>query len=136
MQDAGSSQSLEFALLEDTEELGLGGGAQLADLIEEEGSPVGQLEAALFPGLGAGEGTPLVAEQLGLDQRLRQRGAVDADERPIGPGRVMVQRVGDQLLAGAALTPDQHRRGRAHHLRDLLVHPRIGPLLPMMLVNS
>ena len=52
---------------------------------------------------GAGERALLVAEQLALEQRLRQRGAVDRHERSrraLAPG---VQRARGDLLAGAAL---------------------------------
>ena len=55
---------------------------QLADLIEEDRSPVRQLEAADPPLGGPGERTLLVAEQLGGDQLARNRRAVDGDERP------------------------------------------------------
>ena len=50
---------------------------------------------------GAGEGAALVAEQLALDQLARDRRHVDRDERPAAPLAVIVQRAGDQLLAGA-----------------------------------
>ena len=45
-------------------------GRQLADLVEEDRPAVGELEAPLAPLQGPGEGAPLVAEQLGLDQAL------------------------------------------------------------------
>ena len=45
--------------------------------------PCGGLEpAGLASPIGAGEGALLVAEQLALEQRLRQRAAVDGDEGP------------------------------------------------------
>ena len=46
--------------------------------------PVGQLEAADFASLGAGESAFFVAEQLALDQSGRQRGAVNLDQRAVG----------------------------------------------------
>ena len=57
-------------------------GEQVADLVEEEGAAVGQLEAALLAAGRAGEGALLVAEQLGLEQGLGERRAVHRDERP------------------------------------------------------
>ena len=66
-----AADALELALLEDAEQLGLRVGRQLADLVEEDGAAVGQLEAADAPGDGAGEGAFLVAEQLALDQAGR-----------------------------------------------------------------
>src|SRR3546814_18051174 len=58
----------------------------------------------------AGEGALLVAEQLGLDQVLGNRPAVDRDERLVHAPRLPVQGTRDQFLAGAALGPDQYRR--------------------------
>ncbi|MNC86478.1 hypothetical protein D3C83_21450 [compost metagenome] len=49
-----------------------------------------------------------MAEQLGLEQRLGQAGAVDGDERPVGAAAAAVNRVGDQFLTGAALAGDEH----------------------------
>ena len=59
-----------------------------------------------------------------------QRRAVHLDERLARPRRVVVDGVGDQLLARARLAADQHRRVGPRHLRHLLVHLRIGPLVP------
>ena len=56
----------------------------------------------------AGEGAPHVAEQLGLEQLLGDRAAVDGHEQALGAPAVVVDRAGDQLLAGAALAGDQH----------------------------
>ena len=93
---------------------------QRGELVEEQGAAVGLLEAA-GAGLGrAGEGAGLVAEQLGLDQGLGQRRAVHHDQRPVPAGGKMVEALGDQLLAGAALADHQHRpverRGAARAL--------------------
>ena len=65
---------------------------------------------------GVGERAPLVAEQLALQQGLGHRGAVDGHERPAPPLAAFVQRLGDQVLARAALPRDEHGRiggGRA-----------------------
>jgi hypothetical protein len=43
-------------LLQDAEELGLGLGRKLTDLVEENRPPIGQLEPARVPGDGPGEG--------------------------------------------------------------------------------
>ncbi len=53
--------------------------------------------------LRAGERALLVAEELGLEQRLGNRGAVDGDERPVGAVARGMQRAREQFLAGAAL---------------------------------
>jgi len=51
-----------------------------------------------------------VPEELGLEQRLRERGAVDRDEGPLGPRAAVVNGAGDQLLAGPGLAQEQDGR--------------------------
>jgi ABC-2 type transport system permease protein len=96
--------------LQGPQNLGLHRQRQLADLVDEQGSPVGRLDGP-GPGLGgAGEGPLDVAEKLGLQQALRQRPAVDDDEGAARPGGGLVEGAGHQLLAGPGLALDQHRR--------------------------
>ena len=64
----------------------------------------------------AGERARLVAEELALDERGRNRRAVDLDERLVPAPAGGVDRPGDQLLAGAGFAQDQHRRVGAGHL--------------------
>ena len=59
-----------LARLDDAQELGLQGGRQLADFVEEYGSARSRLEQAGLRRACAGERAPLVAEQLALQQRL------------------------------------------------------------------
>ena len=68
--------------------------------------------------IALGERPLLVPEQLGLDQALREGGAVERDERGGAAPAVLPEGVRDQLLAGAALALDQHRRVRRRHLAD------------------
>ena len=66
------------------------------------------------PGLGPariGEGAPLVAEQLGLEQRLGDRRAVDVDEGAARARARAMDHAGDEALAGAGLALEQDRRG-------------------------
>ncbi len=51
--------------------------------------------------------------QLALEEGLGHGGAVDRHERFVGPGAFVVNRLGDQLLAGAALPLDQDGAGIA-----------------------
>src|SRR5256885_6101028 len=118
-----AAEALELALLEHAQDLGLGHRREVGALVEEERAPAGQLEAALLPPRRAGERALLVAEQLRLEQRLGQRGAVDRDERAAAPRRARVDRAGDELLAGAALALDEHRRGAAGDLLEERHHP-------------
>ena len=82
---------------------------QLADLVEDQRAPRGFLEPTRAARPGAGEGAPLVAKQLAFCQLPRQRAAVHRDERTLRVGAELVQRAGEQLLAGSALSAEEHR---------------------------
>src|SRR5262249_43553473 len=118
---------LDLALLQDAQELVLDLGRDVADLVEEEGAAVGFAEEAA-PGPGrAGEGAALVAEELALEERRRQRRAVEGDEGRLAPERHAVDRAREELLAGAALAEDEHARVRrrdASDERQELLHRR------------
>jgi hypothetical protein len=58
--------------------------------------------------IGARERAARVAEQLVFQERVGERAAVDRDERERRAPAEVVDRVGDQLLAGAGLARDQH----------------------------
>jgi hypothetical protein len=67
-----------------------------------------------------------MAEQLALQKLLGERRAVQTDERAGGPAGIEMDRPRDQLLADAALAPDEHRGvrgGHARHQRQDLLHP-------------
>ena len=104
-----------------------GGRRHVADLVEEEGAAVALLELADAAAVSAGEGALLVAEQLALQQVLRDGGAVEGQERSLSAGAVLVDGAGDKLLAGATLPGDQHGKGLVGDTADGLVrflHPR------------
>src|SRR5262249_60569137 len=79
------------------------------DLVEQDRAAVRGLEAPLAPRVGAGEGALLVAEELALDELAVDRRAVHRDEGPPAAGAALVQRLRDELLAGAALAAHEHR---------------------------
>src|SRR5690606_4086351 len=68
-------------------------------------------EAAGLGSAGAGEGALLVAKQFALDEVLWDGCAVDLDEGLAGAARVGMQRLGDELLAGAGLAGDEYGGG-------------------------
>ena len=85
----------------------------------------------------AGEGALLVAEQLALEHAGRERRAVDAHERLVLARRVDVDGVRDQLLAGAGLAAQEHRRAASARPARPWPAPRAAPALsPMMLPKS
>jgi hypothetical protein len=81
--DAIAADRPVFALLAAREQLGLEVRRHLADFIEQQRSALGHLEQAFLVHRRAGEGAFLVAKQLGLDEILRNGGAVDLDEGPL-----------------------------------------------------
>ena len=80
-----------------------------ADLVQEDGAAVGQREAALLVGGGAGEGAAHVAEQLRLQQRLGDGRAVHLDQGHLALRAAVVDGARHQLLARARLAGDEHR---------------------------
>ena len=67
-----------------------------------------QLQAPHLVAVRAGEAAARVAEQLGLEQRLRQPRAIDRDERRVRARRTRVNVACDHVLAHAALARDQN----------------------------
>ena len=109
---------------------GLGLGGHVTDLVEEQRAAIGLFELADCLGDGAGESALLVAEQLAFDQIGGDGRSVDCDERPGAAVAEFVNRLGHQLLAGAALAGNQHREIIAQHPRDHAVdalHRRAAP---------
>src|SRR3990172_2326499 len=68
--------------------------------VEQERAALGHLEETFLVHRRAGERAFLVAKELGLDQILRNRGAIDLDERTLGSLAVVMDGVGNQLLSG------------------------------------
>ncbi len=104
-----AAQPLEAALFEDAQDLGLRHQRQVADLVEEEGAAVGQLEPARLALVRAGEGALLVAEDLRFEQRVGQRGAVHRLELLGAAPRQLVDHPRHHFLAGAGRPEDEHR---------------------------
>ena len=93
--------------------------------------PSASLEAAAPLAVGAGERAALVAEQLGLDQRVGQRADVDGHQRRLGARAGVVDGPRHQLLARAALAADEDRGaagGRARRGVDGFGHLRVRRL--------
>ncbi len=100
---------LDLPVLQRAQQLGLGRGGELADLVEEERPAVGQLEGARAIRAGRGEGALDVPEELALHQVLGDRPAVSDDEGLLHALAHAVDLFGQQLLARAGLAVDQHR---------------------------
>ncbi len=110
------------AILQHAQHLHLRGGVEVADLVEEDRPAVRELEAALAIVPRVREGAAHVAEHLAFEERRRDAAEIHFDERPRLTPAVAMDRFRHELLAGAALAGDQHRRiGRGdapHQLQD------------------
>ena len=98
-----AAERLDRPFLQHPQQLGLRRLRQLRDLVEKQRAAVRRLEPAVAAGGGVGERAALVTEQLGFDQGVRERGAVDRHERLRPALAPLVDRARDQLLAGSAL---------------------------------
>ena len=96
----------------------------LADLVEQERAAVRLLELADAARHGTGKCPFLVAEQLGFEKIVRNRGAIQRHQTLLAAAAVPMQIARQHLLAGAALAGDQHAGVRG---RDLARH---GQQLP------
>ena len=81
--------------------------AHLADLVQEDGALMRQLQRADPVAIGAGEAALGVTEELGLEQRLGHGAAIDGDEAPCARAECAVDELRDQILADAALAGDE-----------------------------
>src|SRR5262249_27045122 len=101
---------LKLAALEKPEEQGLHAKAHTADFVHEDRAAVGELEPATLVAIRVGEAAFDVTEHFGLEQRIREPGAVDRHERPRHPPAPLMDQPRDDFLADAALAGDQNFR--------------------------
>ena len=110
-----AAEPAQPVVFEDPQQLGLGGDRHLADFIQQQRAALGQLEAAGAALQSAGERAFLVAKNFAFHQRVRNRGAVDGNERLGGARAEFVNGSRQQFLAGAAFTGNQNRGGAGSH---------------------
>src|SRR5579863_3776125 len=106
----GAAEALELALLQNTQQFHLRDRRYIANLIQEKRAFVCQFKFTRLAGYGSGERSFFETEQFTFQQILRNRRAVDLEERPRSSSRFLVNRSRDQVLAHSALTPKQHGR--------------------------
>lgn len=99
----------EDAFLEDAQQLALERERHVADLVEEDGSPVGQAEFSLPIMVGTGKGAPDMSKQFALQEVVGNCRAVDRDESGWKPVAGIVDGPGQYLFAGTALSVNGYR---------------------------
>ncbi|CAJ6550943.1 Uncharacterized protein conserved in bacteria [Burkholderia pseudomallei] len=102
---------LELLVLQHAQQLALQRHRHVADFVEKERAAVGKLELADAPlAIRARVRARRRAEELGFEQRIGNRRDVDGHERLQCPRGRRVDRMREQLLTGARLAEQQHRR--------------------------
>src|SRR6266567_1012624 len=101
-------QALDLPFLKNPQQFGLQSHRHIADLVQENGSPLGALEApdARFD---SGRDSAFDPEKLRLQKRLRQGSAVDGHEGLVGAIAARMDHARDQLFSGPALARQEHR---------------------------
>ena len=119
--DSEAADPLDRQVLDRPQQLRLRRRRQVRHLVEKQRALVRVLELAAPPA-HAGRRPLLDPEQLRLEQRLDDRGAVDGNEGPLAPPAQLVNLPRHELLAGARFAFDEHREiGRGHAL-DAVAH--------------
>ncbi|SPE33762.1 hypothetical protein SBA2_800020 [Acidobacteriia bacterium SbA2] len=117
-----SADAPDGLILQDSQQLRLEIGRHFTDFIEKQRPAVGDLKEPLLQGFGVGERPAFVAEEFGFHQGFRDGRAVDGHKRLVGAHAVVMDRLGHQVLAGAALALNQHRGGFARRYLAHEVH--------------
>ena len=102
------ADALEFAGFKHAQQFGLLAKRDVGNFVEKERTAVGQFEAADAIGARIGECAFYVAEYLAFEGSFGKPAGVDGDERHAAAGRRGMQKLGDDLLAGAVLAGDEH----------------------------
>ena len=109
----------QFPGLDHVEQLDLQRQRQFADLVQEQRAAVCHGDEPFFILIGRGKGAFFMAEELAFEQVLGDRAAVDRNERFVLARAGLVDRLGDQPLAGAALAGYQNvGLARDHFFHD------------------
>ena len=102
-----AADPIDLFLLQHTQDLGLGLGRHVADLVEEKRSAVSRLELA-GPRLHTGCHTAFDPEELRLEEVTRQGRTIDRHQVLARPRRGLVDEIGQHFLAGSRLAVDHH----------------------------
>ena len=106
------AESPQLAFLNHAQHLGLSAWGELAHLVEKQRPAVRLLEDTGALRHGASEGSAAVAEELGFNQVVRQRRAVERAKRFVAPSAAAVDGARDELFSAAALAVDEDRKRR------------------------
>ena len=100
------------------------------DLVEEERTRMGHLDQAGLRRFGTSKRAFLVSEQLGLDQVLRDRGAIQTNERVILAVAGLHDSLRHQFLARSTFAPYENCGVAVRDRLDCLVYLLHGRTAP------
>jgi hypothetical protein len=127
---ARGSDPAELTVLKQLEKLGLKGGFEFTNLIQEECAAVSKLNATRLRAIRAGKGTLLITEELTLQKGARNGGAADLYEGPNSPRRLGMEQLRKHFLSSTALPAEQDRNvgagGNFQFLTDFAHDRRIS----------
>ena len=104
----GAAQTFDRTVLQDAKQLHLHAQRHVVDVVEKDRPPLSQFEPSRPILDGPGERAPFMAEELRLDQRLREQCTADRDERTMFAPARLVNQPGNDFLPRAALSGDEH----------------------------
>jgi hypothetical protein len=113
------ADALQFAGFEEPQQDCLHARAHLADFVEKDGAVGRRLEDAGLVADCVGEAAAHVAEELGLEQRFGQAGAIDGGHRGETAAAAVMNHPRHEVLADAGLTGDEDLRVRSRRKLDL-----------------
>src|SRR5439155_22799747 len=102
------ADALVLSLLQNAEQFALQVERDFAHFVEKKRAAIRGFETARAVFHGAGERAFGMAEELAFIKLLRNRGAVDADQRPLAALAALVDFAGHEFLARAGLAENQH----------------------------
>ena len=114
-----AAQALELLFLQYAQKFGLQCRRNIAHLVQEKRTFVGQLETANLLRYGSGERASLVTKKLTFQQIQRNGSAIQLYERTPASRAEVVNCARDQLLAGACLSLDKNGGIGWRHAFDL-----------------
>src|SRR5690606_34189523 len=110
--------SLDVLFLKETQQICLQLQWQIANFVEQQGSPICGLDASNLTLMGSRKSTLLMPEQFGLDQVFGYCTAVDGHKGATRATRLAMQSAGNHFLAGAAFSTDHYGRIRRSETSD------------------
>ena len=117
------ADSAHGAGLEDTQQAGLEAEGHLTDLVQQQRAAMGLLKQPRMSANSPGERAALVAEQLALEQTLRDRTTVHRNERLGCSARPCMECACKDLLSRSGLSIDEDGGRVRRDLLDHLGHP-------------